>query len=143
MYISNVLAVSNVCCKCFICMLHMLQWLYTYVASVFSKCCSCFIWMLHMFVDLQWLYTYVASVCFKCFTCFRRMLQVFCVLSRCCICCSGYTHMLQTYVSIVLVCCSRCCSPRALTHEHAQAARTHLALPISVMQASSNSRTCT
>jgi hypothetical protein len=26
---------------------------------------------------LQWLYTYVASVCFKCFSCFRRMLQVF------------------------------------------------------------------
>jgi hypothetical protein len=28
--------------------------------------------MLHM---LQWLYTYVISVCFKCFICFRRMLQ--------------------------------------------------------------------
>ena len=25
---------SEVCCKCFISMLHMLQWLYTYVASV-------------------------------------------------------------------------------------------------------------
>jgi hypothetical protein len=33
-----------------------------------------FIWMLHM---SQWLYTYVANVCSKCFTCFRRMLQVF------------------------------------------------------------------
>jgi hypothetical protein len=44
--------------------------------------CKCFRWMLHM---LQWLYTYVASVCFQCFICvFRRILQVY--LSRCCIC---------------------------------------------------------
>jgi hypothetical protein len=28
--------------------------------------------MLHM---LQWLYAYVASACYKCFICFRRMLQ--------------------------------------------------------------------
>jgi hypothetical protein len=34
---------------------------------------------------LQWLYTYVASVCPQCFICvFRRMLQV--CLSECCIC---------------------------------------------------------
>jgi energy-coupling factor transporter transmembrane protein EcfT len=26
---------------------------------------------------LRWLYIYVASVCFKCFNCFKRMLQVF------------------------------------------------------------------
>jgi hypothetical protein len=31
---SNISAVSNVCCKCFISMLHMLQWPYTYAASV-------------------------------------------------------------------------------------------------------------
>jgi hypothetical protein len=38
--------------------------------------------MLHM---LQWLYRYVARVCSKCFIyCFRRKLQV--CLSRCCIC---------------------------------------------------------
>jgi hypothetical protein len=30
--------------------------------------------VLHM---LQWLYTCVASVCFKCFSSFKRMLQVF------------------------------------------------------------------
>jgi hypothetical protein len=39
------------------------------------------------------------------------------VLSRCCICCSGYMHMFQTYVLIVSVCCNRCCSPRALTRD--------------------------
>jgi hypothetical protein len=33
---------------------------------------SVFISMLHM---LQWLYTYVASACFKCFIYSRRMLQ--------------------------------------------------------------------
>jgi hypothetical protein len=52
--------------------------------------------MLHM---LQWLYMYVASVCSKCFTYFGHMLQVFYL--DVVICCSGYTHMLQTYVSIV------------------------------------------
>jgi hypothetical protein len=30
----NVLAVSNVCCKYFIWMLHILQWSYTYVANI-------------------------------------------------------------------------------------------------------------
>jgi hypothetical protein len=55
------------------------------------------------------------------------------------ICCK---HMFQLF-HLVSVCCSRCCSPRALTCEHARAARTHPALPISIMQASSNSRTCT
>jgi hypothetical protein len=39
---SNVSAVSNVCCKCFIWMLHMLQWSYTYVTNVCSKCFICF-----------------------------------------------------------------------------------------------------
>jgi hypothetical protein len=62
-------------------MLHILQWLYTYVASVYSKCfiyfrrCKCFIWMLHM---LQWLYTYIASVWSKCFICFRRQEVLLC-----------------------------------------------------------------
>jgi hypothetical protein len=149
--IQNVSSTLDVCCKCFIGTLHMLQWLHTYVASVCFKCficfrrmlqevlsrCKCFmsrrrqsmqakavpvcaiqmlqkyIWMSHM---LQWLYTYVSSIYSKCFIYFRRILQV--LLSRCCICCSGYTyiyskrmfetfhllrmfetfHLLQTYV---------------------------------------------
>jgi hypothetical protein len=90
---------------------------------------------------LQWLYTYIASVCSKCFTYFRRMLQVFylnvtVVIHTCCKCMFQLFHL-------VLVRCSRCCSPRALTRGHACAARTHRVLPISIMQASSNSRTCT
>jgi hypothetical protein len=32
-YVSNVSSVSDVCCKRFIWMLHMLQWLYIYVAK--------------------------------------------------------------------------------------------------------------
>jgi hypothetical protein len=43
----------------------------------------------------------------------------------------------------VSICCSRCCSPRALTRGHAHAARTHPALSIFVMWVRSNSRTCT
>jgi hypothetical protein len=54
-YVLNVSAVLNVCCKCFIIMLHMLQCPYIYVASVFVNissisdvCCSkCF--MLQVF----------------------------------------------------------------------------------------------
>jgi hypothetical protein len=57
-------------------MLHMFQWRYTYVASVYSKCfpsvsdvcCKCFIWMLHM---MQLIYTCVASVCCKMFHLFQ------------------------------------------------------------------------
>jgi hypothetical protein len=48
---------------------------------------------------LQWLYTYGASVYSKCFTYFMRMLQMFYL--DVVIWCSGYTHMLQIYVSIV------------------------------------------
>jgi hypothetical protein len=73
-YISNASPVLDLCCKCFIWMLHIFQ---IYVASVYSKCfiyfrrmlqvclfgcCSCYAHMLQ---------TYVC----KCFTCFRRRLQ--------------------------------------------------------------------
>jgi hypothetical protein len=69
-YVSSV---SEVCCECFrwilqkkIRILHMLQWLYMYVAKVCSQCfirvserivASEFIWMLHIF------HTYVESGC--------------------------------------------------------------------------------
>jgi hypothetical protein len=87
--------VATVCFMCFRCMLHMF---YLNAVKVDLE--------LHM---LQWLYACVASVCFSCF---KYMLQVFhldvtyvamaihyvavaSVLSGCCICCSGYTCMLQ------------------------------------------------
>ena len=100
-YVSNILAVSNVCCKCFIYMLHMLHWIYTYVASVcfkyfiyFRRMLQVFIWMMCMF---QWLYTYVASVysvssvsdiCYKCFIWILHILQLLYkyVASVCCKC---------------------------------------------------------
>jgi hypothetical protein len=47
---------------------------YSNVSSVLDVCCKCFVWMLHMF---QWIYTYVTSVYSKCFICFRRMLQTY------------------------------------------------------------------
>ena len=47
-YISNVSPVSDVCCKCFMWMLHMLQWLYT--------CCKCKFQMFHL------LQAYVSNV---------------------------------------------------------------------------------
>ena len=83
-YVSNVLSILDVCCKCFIWMLHMFQWLYTYVASVYSKCfifsyvrCKCFIWLLHM---LQLLYTYAASV----FANVSPISDVYCRSASCC-----------------------------------------------------------
>jgi hypothetical protein len=120
---------------CFMCMFHMLhcgycicfiwmllQWLYTYVASVFYKSFSCFIWMLHVFhLDVAYvavaihvccksmfqifhlLYTYVASLCFKYFTCFKRMLQVF-YLDVAYV--AVIIHIVATYVLIVSPCFS-------------------------------------
>jgi hypothetical protein len=78
-YVSNVSVVSNVCCKCFIWMLHMLQWLYTYVASVCLKCYCCFKRILQVFyldvayfaVAIHMLQVYV----YKCFIRFGCMLQ--------------------------------------------------------------------
>jgi len=68
-YISNVLSiyVLYVAMAIHVCDMFVLN-----VSIVLNVCCKCFIMMLHM---LQWLYIYVATVCFKCFTCFRCMLQ--------------------------------------------------------------------
>jgi len=82
--------------------LHILQWLYTYVSNisaVLNVCCKCFIWM------LQWLYMYVTSVCSKCF---RPMLQVFhldvaYVSNICCKRLFKIFHLFQTYVASVFI----------------------------------------
>ena len=70
---------------------------------------------------LQWLYTYVASVCSKCFSYFSE---------ACCKCVFQIFHLFQIYTHICCkrmftmfhlvldVCCSKCCSLRALTREH-------------------------
>jgi len=61
-YVLNVSAISNVCCKCFIWILPMLQWLYMYVTNVCSKCFTYFIPMLQMFhLDVA----YVSDICCK------------------------------------------------------------------------------
>jgi hypothetical protein len=112
--------------------LHMLQWLYTYVASVCFKCFKhmfqvfyldiayvaaaihvcrkCMFQMFHLFQ------TYFTSVSSGCCICFRYMLQAsiqnvssvldICykyVLSRCYSC---YTYMLQTHVCKYFICFS-------------------------------------
>ena len=87
-----------------------------YIAMIIHICCKCFIWMLHM---LQWLYTYVVSLYSKYFTWFRCILQQIFYLFQtfvckhfwfdCCIC---FTHLLQEYVpnvsSVSVLCCSKC-----------------------------------
>jgi hypothetical protein len=95
-------------------MCHAFQMYVAYVSSRFCKSKS-------GVASVAWLYTCVASVCIKCFSCFRCMLQVFHLdvayvavaihvcwnrvfqmfqlfSSGCCICCSGYTRILQVYV---------------------------------------------
>jgi hypothetical protein len=73
-YVSIVSYVSEECCKCFIQMLHMLQWLYTYVAN---SCSECFI----VFSDIccKCVYLDVAYV-------FIHMIWSKCFLSGCCVC---------------------------------------------------------
>jgi hypothetical protein len=84
----------------------MLQVYVSNVSAVLNIYYKCFIWMLHI---LHWLYTYVASAYFKCFIYLKRMLQAF--YWNVCICCSVHTHMLQAYIvnvsSISDVCCSK------------------------------------
>ena len=60
----------HVCCKC------MFQ-----IFQLFSNvCCRCFIWMLHM---LQRPYTYVTNVYYKCFICFGHILQQMLLYCKC------------------------------------------------------------
>jgi hypothetical protein len=61
--LSSVSDVSEVCCKCFrwilqkeIGMLHMLQWLYMYVANV---CSQCFIFQMYVASMLMLCYTHM------------------------------------------------------------------------------------
>jgi hypothetical protein len=73
-------------------MLHMLQWLYMYVAKVCSKCFICFFRhkLQVCFLDVA----YVSHIClqvilhmlamaFKCFRCFASVLDIYC---KCFIC---------------------------------------------------------
>jgi hypothetical protein len=101
------------CCKSRSGMLHMLQWLYTYISSVCSKCFICFRRMLCRFYKSgSGCCIYLQSVCFKCFRCFIRMLQVF-YLDIVYVC-NGYArvfwyfrrmlqvfHLFRTYVASV------------------------------------------
>jgi hypothetical protein len=89
MALSSVLASSSVCFIRFRCMF------YLDVAKLDL--------VLHM---LQCLYTYVASVCFECFSCFH--MYIVSVLSVCCICCGGYTHVTSVCFLVSDVCCSKC-----------------------------------
>jgi hypothetical protein len=110
--------VASICFKCLRCfigmlqvfhmnvakvdvMLHMLQWLCTYVASFYCQCFICvfthvasvFIWMLHMFHILIASVLYGCYVClqvfFMCFCkCFIRIFQMFHLSSDACFKCS-------------------------------------------------------
>jgi hypothetical protein len=68
------------CCKCFIWILHMLQWLYTYVARL------CFTYFRHMLQQVL----YVASIFISMHGMFHMFqMYVSYVSSECCMCSSG------------------------------------------------------
>jgi hypothetical protein len=87
-------------------MLHMLQWLYTYVCKVLfpmfylffqTYVASVLIWMLHMF------HTYVASVLFGCCVCFTKFSSVFFKCFCKCFICMFLVFHLSSHV------CYKCC----------------------------------
>jgi hypothetical protein len=116
----------------------MLQVCFPNVSAVSSiycmflpRCCICSIGYTHM---LQVYILNVSPISYRCCKCFSwMMLYVVVVIHICC------KRMFSLFHPIS-VCCSKCCSPRALARGLAHTARTHQALSISVM---SNSRTCT
>jgi hypothetical protein len=105
--VTYVASVSKACCKHLFKIFHLFpdvccNRFQTYIAYVSVLCCSkcfhgasckCFIWMLHMF----------SHTCCKCMFQIFHLFQMYVasILSGCCICCSGYTHMLQTYILII------------------------------------------
>ena len=92
----------------------MLQMYILNISAVSNVCYKGFIWMLHM---LQWLYTYVATICFKCFTYFRRMLHQVLHVASVFISRSSMFHAFQTYISYVSseyrMCFIGCCKSRS------------------------------
>jgi hypothetical protein len=106
--VSSVSDISNVYFKCFVWLLHILLWLYTYVSSVCFEYFRCFRLKLQVFhlnvakVDLN-----VAYVAMTIYACFKQMFQVF--------------HLFQTYVASVSFGCfksrsrrSTCCNGMVL-----------------------------
>ena len=110
-------------------MLHLFHLDVAYVVVAIHVCCKCMFQIFHLF----------SYVCCKCFI--WMLLYVAVVIHICC------KRMFQLF-HLVSVCCSRCCSPCALTRGHAPiqcclSLSCGPTLPISIMRASSNSRTST
>jgi hypothetical protein len=102
--------VSSGCCKSRSDVAYIAMTIHVRCKCIF-KCFSCFKRMLQAF------YLYVAYVALAIHICCKGMFQLFqtyveSVLSRCCICYSVHTHMLQTYVINVSfvpdLCCNKC-----------------------------------
>jgi hypothetical protein len=88
----------------------MLQAYVSSISGVSDVCFKCFMWILHMSL---WLYTYVLSVCFECFRCSKLMLQMFHLnvakVDLKVACYYGYTRMFQAYGSSVSYVSDVCC----------------------------------
>jgi hypothetical protein len=102
----------------------MLQRSVTNVSFVFLDACCKFIYLDVTYVShICCMFIWALRMCAKLFKCFRSMLQVcvsnisvvsdicYNVLSKYCIYCSGYAHMLQAYVlnisSSLDICCRK------------------------------------
>jgi hypothetical protein len=105
----------------------MLQVFQRYIASVSEICCKHLFGMFYLFqmylanVLSECGYTHMLQTSMKMFHLFQTYANV---LSRCCICCSDNTHMLQAYVANVLpisdICCrsASCCNISKCTKLH-------------------------
>jgi hypothetical protein len=83
---------------------HMLQ---LYVSCISDVCCICFIWMLQSRSGVAYIATAIHVWCKCMFQLFQ--MYVVSVLSGCCICCTGYTRMLQVYDSNISAVSNVCC----------------------------------
>jgi hypothetical protein len=95
-------------------LLHMLQWLYTYIASVkvsnvsavLNVCCKC------VYLDVAYVALAIDVLCCKCMFQMFQLFQTYIasVLPGCYIYCTGYTPtMLQVYVSNISIVSNLCC----------------------------------
>jgi hypothetical protein len=148
------MCVVSVCFKYFSSFKRMLQMFHldvAHVAVAIHVCCKSVFQMFRLFhLDVAYFYLDVAYVVVAIHICCKYMFQmchlfhtyVVNILSKCCICYSDYTYMLQAYVSIVshgFSILQQMLLPRTLTRGHARVTHTHPTLFISVMRASFNS----
>jgi hypothetical protein len=118
-YVSGVLDVSKVCCKCFVSVKvdrdvsHVAMAMHVCFKSMFQMfriCCKCFnLDVAKVDLDVAYicmLQTYVSSVLYTYCKCFIWMLHMFVMVFTCF--CKCFGHMFQVFHLSSFVCCNCC-----------------------------------